>query len=95
MKNLSILFSVFILSASSNAIANQIFSSENIETQLYSHRFQPCSSWRYSMEARGDVCSFKSSSIEVPDYYDYQRTIRTLESRIEKLEGRLLELEKN
>jgi len=62
---------------------------------LRTHRFTPCNSWRYTnfKNGSGYMCSFQGMSINVPDSYDLDRTLRELTDRIDHLERRVFKLE--
>jgi hypothetical protein len=59
---------------------------------IKSIRFTPCSSWTYSSDVNGYVCSFTGFREEAPDMYEFrdlEQRVRNLEQQIRDLEAKL------
>ena len=67
------------------------------EEAKWSHRFEPCSYWRYDFNTNTYTCSRTDFAIEVPDIQDFnelERTVAQLQQTIQALEQRIQTLER-
>lgn len=86
------LFATFLLTAPLvSALADQ--PARAADYQLSVIRFTPCSSYMYSSEARGYVCSSPGMWSTVPDAYSLIDIIRAQNAEIEDLKARVSKLE--
>ena len=81
----------------STAISAESEESEQAINNLpRTHRFQPCTFWRYDFTVNGNICTSTDSNIEVTDARDVNQmmqTISKLQTTIIDLQNRVTALE--